>query len=174
MKKLKQILFALIIVIVVGVIGYKLFEEVSYKDSKKEQVKDESGKVVSYTGNYQELLQKEFDKAKSYKVFEFKQDNIYDLVHWMSNPVIKAKQGKKIGFIEPSPDNIYKLKTILEKTKIPHRDFFLENLKNWEKGKFTNVEDIHNTAWKMLDGSIGRANGEDKAEINNLKEKYYK
>ncbi|CEP79799.1 hypothetical protein QJR30_04720 [Paraclostridium sordellii] len=43
MKKLKQILFALIIVIVIGVIGYKLFEEASNKDSKKEQVKDESG-----------------------------------------------------------------------------------------------------------------------------------
>ncbi|CEO21653.1 hypothetical protein [Paraclostridium sordellii] len=77
MKKLKQILFALIIVIVVGVIGYKLFKEVSDKNSKKEQVKDESGKVVSYTGNYQELLDQEFDKAKSYKEFEFKQDNIY-------------------------------------------------------------------------------------------------
>ncbi|MFR8871245.1 DUF6241 domain-containing protein [Paraclostridium sordellii] len=101
--------------------------------------------------------------------------NIFILLKKISRGIdLKAKQGKKIGFIEPSPDNIYKLKTILEKTKIPHRDFFLENLKNWEKRKFTNVEDIHNTAWKMLDGSIGRAIGEDKAEINNLKEKYYK
>lgn len=50
----------------------------------------------------------------------------------------------------------------------------MENLKNWEKGNFTNVEDVHNTAWQMLDGSIGRAIGADKVEINKLKEKYYK
>jgi hypothetical protein len=176
-NKVKIGAISVVVLLVIGVIGFYLFGDNKKSipgNESKNTVKTESGETVSYSDSYQGLLDKEYDKANSDKKFEYKQDDIYNLVHWISNPVIKAKGNQKIGLIEPTPENIDKLITILEKTPIAHQDFFIKSLKEWKKGDFVDVKDVHNTAWKMLDGNIGKAKSPDDFAINNLKEKYYK
>ncbi|MGL5757037.1 MAG: DUF6241 domain-containing protein [Paraclostridium sp.] len=177
-SKIKIGIIGATIIIVGGVIGYNFIgkdkgSELN-KSNVKSQVESESGKEVTYSDTYQNMLNKYYDEIKAGKKFSSESYDAYDLVHWMSNSVIEAKEGKKIGFIEPSPENIEKLITILKSSSVSHKDFFIETLGKWKKGDFDKVKDMHNTAWKMLDGNIGKATGPDENEINKLKEKYYK
>lgn len=177
-NKIKIGVITATIIIVGGVIGYNFIgkdkSSVSNGSNIKSQVESESGKDVTYSDTYQSMLDKAYDEIKAGKKFNSETYDIYDLIHWMSNSVIEAKEGKKIGFLEPSPENIEKLITILKDSNVNHKDFFIETLGKWKKGEFVKVEDVHNTAWKMLDGNIGKATGPDNHEINKLKEKYYK
>lgn len=176
-NKVKIGVISLISVIILGIAVFMIFKNDSKTNQlgkNDEKIKSETGKEITYTETYQSMLDNAYNGMKDNKSFKFENYNVYDLVHWISNPVITAKENKKIGFIEPSPQNIDKLIVVVEKSDISHKKFFLETLEKWKKGDFVDVVDMHNTAWKMLDGNIGKAKGPDEYEINNLKEKYYK
>lgn len=167
----RKIIIGVISLILVGA----LFVGVNVlKDDKKVKLDENVSSSLEYSGSIQKILDKTYDKAKSSEKFEYKEEEIYSLVHWIANPVIKSKKNKRVGFLEPSPDNLDKMIYILDKAPLGPHKFFKESLSEWKKGNFVEVEDVHNTAWKMLDGNVGRAIDRDEFEINRLKEKYYK
>ncbi|MDU3335310.1 DUF6241 domain-containing protein [Paraclostridium bifermentans] len=167
----KKIIIGVMSLILVGA----LFVGVNVlKDDKKVKLDESVSSSLEYSGSIQEILNKTYGRAKSSEKFEYKDEELYSLVHWISNPVIKSKKNKRIGFLEPSPENIDKMIYILDKSQLGPHKFFIKSLNEWKKGNFVEVEEVHNTAWKMLDGNVGRAIDRDEYEINKLKEKYYK
>ncbi len=117
-NKVKIGVISLISVVILGTAGFMIFKNDSTTNqlSKNgEKVKSETGKEVTYTDTYQSMLDNAYNGMKDNKSFKFENYNVYDLVHWISNPVITAKENKKIGFIEPSPQNIDKIIVVVEK-----------------------------------------------------------
>ena len=84
-------------------------------------------------------------------------ENIYDIIHRMSNSKIIAEDNKIWGRLPMDSNDISTLKNLIEKVDYKDRDYLLEILTRWENNDFSQIVDEHNYVWKKLGGTIGKA-----------------
>ncbi len=82
---------------------------------------------------------------------------IIDSMHKMLHQKVIAD--KKIGFIVMSPENIKKLRHLLDQSdKIIEKEKYVVILNRWEKGDFSQAVEEHNYMWEQAGGeSTGKA-----------------
>ena len=105
-------------------------------------------------------LDKELSKDNSDVVNEdisYSIDDIYDILHRMSNTKIIAADNQVWGKIEITNDYVLSLKSFIEKFDYTDKDYLLEVLNRWENNDFSNAVEEHNYFWKKLGGTIGKA-----------------
>ncbi|WP_129727604.1 DUF6241 domain-containing protein [Ectobacillus funiculus] len=79
------------------------------------------------------------------------------LLHGMTHQKVVANE--KWTFTLMSSKNIKSTIEIVEKNKdhLTHYDFYMEALKKWEQGDFSNCVEVHNQVWEWEGGNIGKA-----------------
>ena len=114
--------------------------------------------------------EKSDDKTISYNEYE-----VVNIIHQMSNSIIKPADGKKYGVIEITPEKIDIVLNSLQNINNEGARNYLENeLTKWKEGNFSNGVQVHNYVWHMLDGQIGIASSLDEDAISKTKKKYFK
>lgn len=114
--------------------------------------------------------EKSDDKTISYNEYE-----VVNIIHQMSNSIIKPADGKKYGVIEITPEKIDMVLNSLQNINNEGARNYLENeLTKWKEGNFSNGVQVHNYVWHMLDGQIGIASSLDEDAISKTKKKYFK
>lgn len=93
------------------------------------------------------------DKEKN----EISELTVRDYIHQMSHQKVEAD--KKWGFYRITDDRIQWLLEVVETNDYSDSSQYEEILHAWEEGDFSNVDDHHNTIWKMQGGNVGRATG---------------
>ncbi|MFD5261181.1 DUF6241 domain-containing protein [Bacillus wiedmannii] len=94
---------------------------------------------------------------------------IIDSMHKMLHQKVIADT--KIGFIVMSPENIKKLRHLLDQSdKILEKEKYVEILKRWEKGDFSQAVEEHNY---MLEQAGGESTGKAKRLATPKEEKAY-
>ena len=84
-------------------------------------------------------------------------ENIYDIIHRMSNTKIIAEDNQIWGKLEITPENIDSLKSLIEKINYDDKEYMLEVLTRWENNDFSQAVEEHNYFWKKLGGTVGKA-----------------
>lgn len=84
-------------------------------------------------------------------------ENIYDILHRMSNTKIIAADNQIWGKIEITDEYISSLKSFIEKLDYSDKDYMLEVLTRWENNDFSKAVEEHNYFWKKLGGTVGKA-----------------
>ncbi len=105
-------------------------------------------------------LDKELSKDNSAVVNEdisYSIDDIYDILHRMSNTKIIAADNQVWGKIEITNDYVLSLKSFIEKFDYTDKDYLLEVLNRWENNDFSKAVEEHNYFWKKLGGTVGKA-----------------
>ena len=105
-------------------------------------------------------LDKELSKDNSDVVNEdisYSIDDIYDILHRMSNTKIIAADNQVWGKIEITNDYVLSLKSFIEKFDYTDKDYLLEVLNRWENNDFSKAVEDHNYFWKKLGGTVGKA-----------------
>ncbi|MBD7914927.1 hypothetical protein H9660_07180 [Clostridium sp. Sa3CUN1] len=105
-------------------------------------------------------LDKELSKDNSDVVNEdisYSIDDIYDILHRMSNTKIIAADNQVWGKIEITNDYVLSLKSFIEKFDYTDKDYLLEVLNRWENNDFSKAVEEHNYFWKKLGGTVGKA-----------------
>lgn len=135
------------------IVGFILFKEYrSGNLAAKENLKE--------IEKLEETLDEEPTKEGSNELKEdsyYSIENIYDIMHRMSNGKILAEDNKIWGVIPIYKEDIVTLKKIIKKVDYEDREYLLEVLTRWEKGDFSQVVDEHNYFWKKLGGTVGKA-----------------
>lgn len=105
----------------------------------------------------------------------FDEETTKSLIHDMSNGIINAIDGNKVGYIEITPKTIdIAIESLQNLSNEEDRDYLREKLSDWKKGSFENGLDVHNYIWNTLGGIDGEAGSLNYNEINNIKENYFK
>lgn len=123
-----------------------------------------------YSNKENNSEEKSDDKTISYNEYE-----VVNIIHQMSNSIIKPADGKKYGVIEITPEKIDMVLNSLQNINNEGARNYLENeLTKWKEGNFSNGVQVHNYVWHMLDGQIGIASSLDEDAISKTKKKYFK
>ncbi|MGL5315164.1 MAG: DUF6241 domain-containing protein [Peptostreptococcaceae bacterium] len=103
--------------------------------------------------------------------------NEYDaiqFVHRMSNSIIKAKDNRKYGQIEITPENIDIAISSLDLVgDSSTRSYIKDQLNKWKDGDFDNAVTIHNFVWDILEGEVGKAIAVDRNAVREIKAKHF-
>lgn len=84
---------------------------------------------------------------------------VQNAIHQLSHQKIKAKDGKKWGAIQITPERINRLIEVIEANDYEHKSLYLEILNNWKDGDFSKSDHEHNEMWRLQGGTIGEATG---------------
>lgn len=96
------------------------------------------------------------------------------LVHQMSNSIIKAVDDRKYGEIPITPFNINQAIGGLKYIQDEGAASYLNNaLLRWKEGDFSNAVLVHNFVWEMLDGEVGKAISINKEKVDAIKNKHF-
>lgn len=97
------------------------------------------------------------------------------LIHKMSNSIIKAIDNRKYGEVEITPQNIDKAIEGLKYIEDEGCKSYLYNeLSKWKNGNFSNGVFIHNFVWDMLNGEIGKAISVNNEKVESIKNTYFR
>lgn len=103
--------------------------------------------------------------------------NEYDaiqFVHRMSNSIIKAKDNRKYGQLEITPENIDIAISSLELVgDLSTRSYIEDQLNKWKEGDFDNAVTVHNFVWDILEGEVGKAIAVDRNAVRETKAKHF-
>ncbi|MFP3126263.1 DUF6241 domain-containing protein [Ectobacillus funiculus] len=82
---------------------------------------------------------------------------VQHLLHGMTHQKVVANE--KWTFTIMSPKNIKSTIGIVERNKdhLTHYNFYIEALKRWEQGDFSNCVEVHNQVWEWEGGNVGKA-----------------
>jgi len=83
---------------------------------------------------------------------------IIDRMHRMANSKIIAEDGEVWGILEPEWKKINALKICIESESYKNNKKLLDILERWSKNDFSNAVEEHNYLWRLLGGTIGKAN----------------
>jgi len=79
-------------------------------------------------------------------------------MHEMANTLIFAEDNKIWGTVTVNKETVSELLNMINTIKASkEKDTFIAIAKNWQKGNFANIVDDHNIVWKILEGTIGKA-----------------
>lgn len=97
------------------------------------------------------------------------------LIHQMSNSIIRAVDDRKYGEIPITPFNINQGIEGLKYIQDEGAASYLNNaLLKWKEGDFSNAVLVHNFVWEMLDGEVGKAISINSEKVDIIKNKYFK
>lgn len=105
-------------------------------------------------------MDKDLSKEESSEIKDseyYPVENVYDILHRMSNTKIIAEDNQIWGQISMEPEYIASLKNLIEKIDYKDKDYMLEVLTRWENNDFSHAVEEHNYFWKKLGGTVGRA-----------------
>lgn len=88
-------------------------------------------------------------------------------IHYMANSLIIAEDGHIWGKEKITKDKLESLIIEVSNSNFNYKVDLLAILNKWKNNDFSTVVDDHNFVWKLLDGTIGRA---QKANENAVKE----
>lgn len=78
-------------------------------------------------------------------------------IHAMSHQKVRA--GEKWSFFEITDERIVFLLQQLDEKTYKNDEEYREILTRWEKGDFSQAVSDHNTVWRLMGGTIGKAKG---------------
>lgn len=84
-------------------------------------------------------------------------ENVYDVLHRMSNSKIVAEDNEVWGRIDIDKDALKSIKGLIEKVNYKDRSYLLEVVSRWENNDFSQAVDEHNYFWDKLGGTVGKA-----------------
>lgn len=84
---------------------------------------------------------------------------IVTTMHEMANTLILAEDNKIWGRVTVTKETVSELLNILNNSKpFEEKDTFIATVKKWQNGDFANIVNDHNMVWKILKGTVGKAN----------------
>lgn len=151
MKKL--IIGGLIILVGISVGSYKVATNMVSSNSAKSKVVAVNEIAEEKTAVLAKPVIEKVDSQKAATRIE-----IITEIHEMANTLIIAEDNKIWGRQIVTKDSVSQLLNILNTSKpFEEKETFIAIAKKWKSGDFANIVYDHNTVWKMLDGTIGRA-----------------
>jgi len=133
---------------------FALSKFITYKvETKVPEVKKSTEQII-------EKNKADLDNIKKDKSEINDSDDIYSIIHQMSNTLIVAEDGLIIGEIPINEQSINEAMVIINGTEsISNEEIevFLNILQAWKDKNYSNGVQAHNYAWKLLHGNMGRA-----------------
>lgn len=141
----RVLLISLLVIALLGGVGYKFIQELSANDEERIT---EVAEVIE-----KQQVTTEVEEPSMQEV----QVQIY--LHQMTHQKIVAEE--KRGAIQMSPENIGNMLTIVRDNAnlYEHAAFYEKTLVAWEEGDFSNAVSVHNTIWAWHNGTVGKATG---------------
>ncbi|MCF0148333.1 MAG: hypothetical protein HUJ77_08030 [Clostridium sp.] len=139
----------IIFIIAIGAFSFIIFKQI---DSGNFDAKSNISDIKKID---KELSTEESNEVKDSEYYPI--ENIYDIIHRMSNTKIVAEDNQIWGKIEMDPEYIKSLKSLIEKVDYKDKDYMLEVLSRWENNDFSKAVEEHNYFWKKLGGTVGKA-----------------
>lgn len=88
---------------------------------------------------------------------DMSETQVMDAIHHMSHQKIKAKDNKKWGALQITPERIDRLIEVVQANDYKHSELYLSILEEWKAESFDNSVRAHNAIWKLKNGTIGEA-----------------
>ncbi|MFU7516262.1 DUF6241 domain-containing protein [Clostridium sp. HCS.1] len=142
-------ILVIIFIIAIGAFSFIIYKQI---DSGNFDAKSNISEIKKID---KELSSEELNEVKDSDYYPI--ENIYDILHRMSNTKIIAEDNQIWGKIEMDPEYIASLKSLIEKVDYKDRDYMLEVLTRWENNDFSQAVEEHNYFWKKLGGTVGKA-----------------
>lgn len=139
----------IVFIIVIGAFSFIIYKQI---DSGNFNAKSNISDIKKIDN---ELSNEESSEVKDSEYYPV--ENVYDIIHRMSNTKIIAEDNQIWGKIEMDPEYIASLKSLIEKVDYKDKDYMLEVLTRWENNDFSNAVEEHNYFWKKLGGTVGKA-----------------
>ncbi|MCG1008500.1 hypothetical protein J4760_00395 [Salinicoccus sp. ID82-1] len=80
-----------------------------------------------------------------------------DSIHHMTHQKVEAAQ--KWGHLEITDERLKQKYETAKTSDYEYRAFYMETLKAWMNGDFSNAVEVHNVIWNERNGSVGQATG---------------
>jgi hypothetical protein len=144
------------ILIILGTFGFYLYSSGKLKPKESatvtEETTEDGGTIIEIKEERQEPVEKEFPINMS-------ESAVQNAIHGMTHQKVQAED--KWGFVPMTAERIHRLKMVVEKNKdeFTNGTVYLEILNGWLKNDFTNIDDDHNTIWRLQNGTVGEATG---------------
>lgn len=161
------LIFMGVCILVVAGIFYFIFTDINEKfDNQGEQAAQGAEAPPANGGPVGEVSEEEMKEYEKDGLNPFgtatQQENLTQFdyetfIHGMSHQKVVADQ--KWGFYGINQKRIDWLLEGLEKADVGREATFRSILERWKKGDFSQVDEDHNTIWKMQGGTIGKATG---------------
>lgn len=136
--------------------------------------KEESDSIESDDIEYEIELETEAKGQNNDVIVPKDEYDEIQFVHRMANSIIIARDNRKYGQIEITPENIDIAISCLSLVNDEStRNFIEEQLTKWKNGDFDNAVMVHNFVWDILEGEVGKARAVDKSAVRKTKAKYF-
>ncbi len=142
-------ILVIIFIIAIGAFSFVIYKQIDSGNFNAKSNISEIKKIDKVLSN------EELNEVKDSEYYPI--ENIYDILHRMSNTKIIAEDNQIWGKIEMDPEYIASLKSLIEKVDYKDRDYMLEVLTRWENNDFSQAVEEHNYFWKKLGGTVGKA-----------------
>ena len=159
----------ILIVIAAIVLGFGIYGSTSFIGSKevkgptekeeKEVVTEPVTTAAEGVGE-EENGESEVETASAVKTefpLEMAEEEIQNTIHAMSHSKVYAVE--KWTHLEPNQERIDRLLDVIESNQdgLNESDLYMEILKRWQAGDFSQAVSDHNEIWKLQGGTIGEA-----------------
>lgn len=157
----------------------KFDKPTEYKVNKSDEDIDKPNKLEDGNKEADNENHNNSDENNKYKDYNVEapltEYSAVQLIHQMSNSIIKAIDDRKFGEIPVTPFNIDQAIEGIKYIQDEGSASYLQNaLLKWKEGDFSNAVLVHNFVWEMLDGEIGKAISVNNKRVEQIKNKYYK
>ena len=150
MRSKGVIIFFSVFFIAVLIVGGCFFY--SFKNYSKASIEEANEKTV---------------QSESQVERQIVEKDILTTIHYMANTLIIAEDGHIWGKEKITKDKLESLINEISNSNFTYKNDLLAILNKWKNNDFSTVVDDHNIVWKLLDGTVGRA---EKADENAVKE----
>lgn len=117
-------------------------EDNTVVEEVKSETKTESIKTIETSG----------------KIFDVKnQEQVYKLIHEMTNTLIVAEDAKIWGEIQITDEILDKLISAMKESSFDDKEKILTILNRWKNKDYSQGVEEHNYVWRKLRGNIGKA-----------------
>ena len=142
-------IIVIIFIITIGTISFFIYMQI---DSGNLNAKSNISEIKKIDKDLNSEESTEIKDSEYYPI-----ENIYDIIHRMSNTKIIAEDNQIWGKLEITPENIASLKSLIDKINYDDKEYMLEVLTRWENNDFSQAVEEHNYFWKKLGGTVGKA-----------------
>lgn len=148
-NKLFVILITIILLVSISILIFFIYKQIDSGNLKAKSNLSEIKKLDK------ELSKEDPDTIKGTVYYPV--ENIYDILHRMSNTKINAADNQIWGKIEITSEYTSYIKNLIEKADYSDKDYMIEVLNRWENNDFSKAVEEHNYFWKKLGGTVGKA-----------------
>lgn len=172
MKNVIWILGTITAVLIIGAGWYLVSDFLEVTESKNDEIKKTASKTEKPVEEHEtdsnevrDVNLNPFGERK--EISDLTDSNYQDYIHKMSHQKVIADT--KWGFHEITDERIYWLLEGMAELQLEYADVYQRILAKWADGDFLEVDNDHNTIWKLQGGTVGEATGilseEDEGEF---------